>query len=183
MTKRLLDLSTKELVGIHNGLNPGGPLTGWKSGKPALIKRIQALRRKTKKEAPRRSRTASAAKSTPKSTAKPRARTGSRKATGKPRSRTIRAAAIELLCETVSYENRDKPVGSDNVVTKGSRHATSVGIPYDEIIRRIKAEFLDCATTVACLRWYAVKIRVEEHGYEGLRLPQRRPRVKPKEVL
>ncbi len=98
--------------------------------------------------------------------------------------RTIRSAAIELLCEVDYYEDRDKPADSDNAAVAGNyKGARSVGLPYDEIIRRIKDEFIPlrkCETTVACLRWYAVKIRVEEHGYEGLRLPQRRPRVKSK---
>jgi hypothetical protein len=96
-------------------------------------------------------------------------------------TRTIRAAAIELLCFADYYEDREKPSGPDNVVDADEQgDARSVGLPYDEIIRRIKEEFsaVKCETTVACLRWYAVKIRVEEHGYEGLRLPQRRPRVK-----
>ena len=94
--------------------------------------------------------------------------------------RTIRAAALEHLCHVSHHENRLEKTGSDNVVESGSPGARSVGLPYDEIIRRLKAEFPLCRTTSECLRWYAVKVRVEEHGYEGLRLPQRRPRVKPR---
>jgi len=63
-------------------------------------------------------------------------------------------------------------------VEAGAKGARSVGIPYDEIIRRIKDEFPEAKTTAACLRWYAVKVRVEEFGYEGFRLSQRRPRTK-----
>ena len=101
---------------------------------------------------------------------------------GEKPARTIRAAAIELLCHVDYHEDRDKPSGPDNVVGEDHGDIRSVGLPYDEIIRRIKDEFsaVRCETTVACLRWYAVKIRVEEHGYEDLRLPQRRPRVKSK---
>ncbi len=97
--------------------------------------------------------------------------------------RTFRQAAIELLCHVDHHEDRDEPSGPDNVVAEGHGRARSVGLPYDRVISLIKDEFLPlgrCETTVACLRWYAVKIRVEEHGYEGLRLPQRRPRVKSK---
>ncbi len=106
-----------------------------------------------------------------------------REAAEKKPARTIRQAAIELLCHVDRHEDRDKPSGPDNFVDEDYKGARSVGLPYDQIIRRIKEEFLPlgkCETTVACLRWYAVKIRVEEHGYEGLRLPQRRPRVKSK---
>ncbi len=97
--------------------------------------------------------------------------------------RTIRQAAIELLCHVDHHEDRDKPSGPDNTVDEKHKGARSVGLPYDQIIQSIRDEFTPlgrCETTVACLRWYAVKIRVEEHGYEGLRLPQRRPRVKSK---
>ncbi len=106
-----------------------------------------------------------------------------REAAEKEPARTIRQAAIELLCHVDHHEDRDEPSGPDNVVSGDHEGARSVGLPYDEVIRRIMDEFLPlgrCETTVACLRWYAVKIRVEEHGYEGLRLPQRRPRVKSK---
>ncbi len=92
--------------------------------------------------------------------------------------RTIRAAAIELLCHTDHYEDRDQPRGAK--VSKDHKNARSVGLPYDVIIAMIAEEFPTCKTTVACLRWYSVKIRVEELGYEGLRLPQRRPRAKPR---
>ncbi len=97
--------------------------------------------------------------------------------------RTIRQAAIELLCHVDYHEDRDKPSGPDNYVAVEHEGARSVGLPYNRIIQSILDEFTPlgkCETTVACLRWYAVKIRVEEHGYEGLRLPQRRPRAKSK---
>lgn len=95
-------------------------------------------------------------------------------------ARTIRAAAIELLCHVAYHEDRNKKSDPSNRVEAAQPGARSVGIAYDEIIDAIKDEFPDANTSVACLRWYSVKIRVEEHGYEGLRLPQRRPRAKPR---
>ena len=95
--------------------------------------------------------------------------------------RTIRAAAIDLLCKVVYHENRDEKSNPEkNVVAADHPRARTVGMAYDDIILAIQEEFNGCKTTVACLRWYSVKIRVEEHGYEGLRLPQRRPRAKPR---
>jgi len=95
--------------------------------------------------------------------------------------RTIKAASVELLCHVAFYEDRDEKIDPEkNVVEASNPKARSVGLAYDEIIRRIQDEFPGCSTTVACLRWYSVKIRVEEHGYEDLRLPQRRPRAKPR---
>lgn len=94
--------------------------------------------------------------------------------------RTIKAASVDLLCHVAYYEDRDEKSSDDNRVDADHPKARSVGLAYDEIIRRIQEEFDGCNTSVACLRWYSVKIRVEEHGYEGLKLPQRRPRAKPK---
>ncbi|AKQ75798.1 hypothetical protein FDH82_gp08 [Roseobacter phage RDJL Phi 2] len=94
--------------------------------------------------------------------------------------RTIKAASVDLLCHVAYYENRDEKSSDDNRVEADDPKARSVGLAYDEIIARIQEEFPGCNTSVACLRWYSVKIRVEEHGYEGLKLPQRRPRAKPK---
>lgn len=94
--------------------------------------------------------------------------------------RTIRATAIDLLCKVVYHEDRNKKSSDENRVEPGTPGARTVGLAYDDIIDAIRSEFPDCNTSVACLRWYSVKIRVEEHGYEGLRLPQRRPRAKPR---
>lgn len=94
--------------------------------------------------------------------------------------RTIKSASVELLCEVAYFEDSDEKSSDENRVAADHPKARSVGIAYDEVIRRVQDEFNDCKTSVACLRWYSVKIRVEEAGYEGLRLPQRRPRAKPK---
>lgn len=94
--------------------------------------------------------------------------------------RTIKSASVDLLCSVAFYENRTEKSGDDNRVEEDHPEARSVGLAYDEIIRRVQEEFPGCKTSVACLRWYSVKIRVEEHGYEDLRLPQRRPRAKPR---
>ena len=162
--------SNAELVGIYNGLCPDKPLSSWKGRKDVLIGRIHALAEKS--SASPESDTA------PKATEKVSADETVQNKTGKQDARTIRAAATELLCKTEYHEDRNVKSGPENVVDAGHKGAHSVGIPYDEIIDRIRVEFPDCQTTVACLRWYSVKIRVEEHGYEGLRLPQRRPRAK-----
>jgi len=157
-------LTSKELVGMHNNLNPDFPLKYWKGKKELLIKRINILREAIEAEEAKR--------------VAPTKKEAKAKASALA-VRTIRAAAIEHLCHTAFYEDYDKKPGPDNTVEESMEGSRSVGLPYDEILRRLKEEFPKCKTSVACLRWYAVKIRVEEHGYEGLRLPQRRPRAKP----
>lgn len=97
-----------------------------------------------------------------------------------PRKRTIREAALALLCEVTHYEEKSKKPGSEgNAFDAPSPTRRSVGLQYDDILSRLRDEFPGSQTSLACLRWYAVKVRVEEHGYENLRLPQRRPRGGP----
>ncbi len=169
-------LPTTELVGIYNRLNPGHPLVAWKGKKSVLLERIHKLAESQGVEVLGTSTVDTKTKAAEKTVTK----VVKPKVTGNSPDRTIRAAALELLCHVDHYEDRGEKSGPDNVVMADHTGARSVGIPYDKIIRDIKAEFPDCETTVACLRWYSVKIRVEEQDYEGWKLPQRRPRVKPR---
>jgi hypothetical protein len=91
---------------------------------------------------------------------------------------TIQSLAIELLCQVTHYENKTEKSGNENLVTKDNPNARSVGLPYDQVLKQIHEVFEGCKTTVDCLRWYASKIRKGEPGYEDMRTPQRRPRVK-----
>ena len=153
-------MTNKELVAIHNGLaeqcEDVKPLTAWKKSKDLLIEKIEQLREEVRANEP-----------------EPEVEDDD-----EPK-RTIKAASVELLCHVAHYEDRDAKPGTTEVAADDPK-ARSVGLAYDEIIRRVQDEFPGCSTSVACLRWYAVKIRVGEHGYEDLRLPQRRPRAKPK---
>ncbi len=176
-TIKLITMTSTELVGIYNGLNPIKPIKQWKGTKKVLLERIKRLDKDVNGKAPKTVSVAANSKAPKKTTAAKLASKTKPEATVKP-TRTIRATAIELLCHVEFYEDRDKKADKGNVVAETNKQARSVGIAYDEIICHIKAEFPDCKTTVACLRWYSVKIRVEELGYENLRLPQRRPRAK-----
>jgi len=100
----------------------------------------------------------------------------------RPKPGTIRFRALELLCEELYFEDRNKKPDQSNRVNAGSNGARSVGIPYTDIVDMIIEDFPKADTSVACLRWYAVKVRSSEFGYEGYRLAQRRPRSKKKAV-
>jgi hypothetical protein len=156
MKKALKDLSGQELLAQYNAIPGVRPIARWAGKKSELIGRIARARRAAPRPAP-----------------KPPA------AEAPARSRTVRAASLEMLCAVTHYEDKNRPVGPENVFAEPSPDRRSVGLPYDDILRSIATEFPGAQTSVACLRWYAVKVRVEEAGYEGLRLPQRRPRVKP----
>jgi hypothetical protein len=152
------DLKTQtnvELVGVHNSLNPDKLLSNWKGKKSDLIDRIGVLVKAIK--------------------AKTQVKTKIPKLT-----QTIKSRAIDLLCQITHYENKTEKSGDENYVNMDHPEARSVGIPYSEILQQIHDDFEGCKTTTECLRWYAVKIRVGEHGYEDLRMPQRRPRAKVK---
>lgn len=152
----LEDKTNKELVELHNQLASKSngevkTLSSWKGKKSVLVDRVEGLRRRFGE--------------------KPKASTT---------DKTIREASLDLLCHADYYEDKTKASTSDNVVDASHPNARSVGLPYLEIIERLKEMFPDAQTSVACLRWYAVKVRAEEFGYEGYKLAQRRPRAKPK---
>lgn len=92
--------------------------------------------------------------------------------------RTVRQASLELLCAVDYYEDKSVRPSVDNKVAPDHARAGAVGIPYSQIIVKIKEAFPSANTSAACLRWYAVKVRAGEAGYEGLTLPRRRPRTK-----
>lgn len=163
-------MTGSELVDEYNGLDPEKPLSKpWKSGKDKLIAMIEDLKKQRSAE---------------KKAAAKKAADAARKQQDleeekdeKP-ARTIRVASLELMCQVDYYEDKTKKPGPDNRVPADHPNARSVGLPYLDIIDLIKDEFPGAETSVACLRWYAVKARVEEFGYEGYRLVSRRPRAK-----
>ncbi|MEE8608982.1 MAG: hypothetical protein V3S55_15365 [Nitrospiraceae bacterium] len=189
--QNLTSLPTTEILGIYNGLT-GKSLKSWKRSRSILIDRINKMSKDTKSAAPKakKAMTTKAKKllgSTATSdvastrTEKPVSGEITPDATGNDAdTRTIREAALEWMSYVAFHENRDEKSGPDNRHDAAGDNTRTVGITYLEIIDRIKAEFAECQTSVACLRWYAVKVRAEEPGYEGYRLPQRRPRATPK---
>lgn len=183
MMTQLQALSTEELVGIYNGL-ADKPLKSWRRKRELLIERIENLRTPAQKagmaETENQLGEGGYGGITSEVTEDAPTEDIVTDETGNDNdARTIRIAALELLCLVDHYENRDEKSSPENRVAKDHPKARSVGIPYLEIISRIQVEFPDCETSVACLRWYAVKVRAEEFGYEGWRLCQRRPRAKP----
>jgi len=175
--------TVEDLLAKHNQLAKDmgkKPLKTWKNGKDKLRARIDAMY----DEAIDGPDPKPAAKKTPKKTTKKQKKAAKPAAEDK---RTIVQKSIELLCEVSYYEDKMKKAGEDNQSDDPKAfgaNTRSVGLPYDEIIATIRDEFSDrdkpVETSVACLRWYAVKIRAEELGYEGHTLPQRRPRAKAK---
>jgi hypothetical protein len=77
------------------------------------------------------------------------------------RGETIRETSLKLLCHVERIDTTDN---------------RSVGLTYEDIEKTVRHLFPDGKTSVACLRWYAVKVRADEKGYEDWVLPQKRPR-------
>jgi hypothetical protein len=102
----------------------------------------------------------------------------------KPAERSIKKSALALLQIVDHFESKadDRPPRSRIEVADATalNRSTirSVGLDYGEVMRRLKADFPDATTSIACLRWYCVKAREGMFG-EAIVLPQRRPRTKP----
>ena len=171
--KDMKEMTGNELVDLYNGLDPETKLSKpWKQGKDKLIDMIEAQRKEQSRAKKKAARKAAAAA---------RKQNGLEEPEDKKPERTIRIAALELMCQVQYYEDKTEKSSPDNRVPADHKNARSVGLPYLDIIDLIKEEFPDAQTSVACLRWYAVKARVEEFGYEGYKLVSRRPRAKKRE--
>lgn len=85
--------------------------------------------------------------------------------------RTVRRRALELL------EARVK--GSDGRPMT-DQDGRSIGLKYKEVLEIIQQEFPEASTSVACLRWYVVHLRMDanDEGKPWPDLPQIRPRAK-----
>ncbi|QNN99777.1 hypothetical protein P67b_00018 [Ruegeria phage Tedan] len=172
-----------QLLELHNTLaeqTGSSPLKSWKQSKAKLIDRIELLEDKLEviNEADAFDDQAETIDELPpveEIVEEIDAKTEQKMEEAKPKL-TIRERSLQLLCVVDYYEDKTKKSDPENRVTADHRNARSVGIPYTQVIETIKSEFPDANTSVACLRWYAVKVRAEEFGYEGYRLCQRRPR-------
>lgn len=165
-----LDLSltsTSQLIGWHNELlakldRKTLPLRSWKKSKQELFALITPmeveLRIKTEMDEAERIAKLEATKNP-------------------ANANTIRDAALALLCQVAYYEDKTKKPSPDNRVDASAKNARSVGLPYNSIVDAVLAQFPGAKTSLACLRWYCVKVRVNEHGFTGYTLPQRRPRA------
>lgn len=181
--EEMLDMTIADLIGVHNALAEAtgdNDLKSWKKAKAGLVDKIEEMRAELEAQIEEQTLTddesAKLAQYEPPEQSAP---ADDQSDADEEPKRTIKSAALEALCEVAYYENREEKYGDDNRVDASHPKAQSVGIPYAEVLQRIVAEFPGADTSVACLRWYSVKVRAEEFGYEGLRLPQRRPRAKP----
>ena len=89
--------------------------------------------------------------------------------------RTVRRRALELL------EARVKGADGMPMTDVDGR---SIGLKYKEVLDIIHEEFPEASTSVACLRWYVVHLRMDANdlGIPWPDLPQIRPRAKSKAV-
>jgi hypothetical protein len=83
--------------------------------------------------------------------------------------KTIRHRALVLLEERIK--------GLDGLPMR-DEDGRSVGLKYIEVLDIIRAEFPEASTSVACLRWYIVHLKIDanDQGLPWPDLPQKRPR-------
>ena len=164
----LEDLKTSELLEIYNDLRArtsnDKPLRIWKKARSYLIDQICDLR-----DAVERDMDEGEASDVADAVLQHDEKKEDEKSGDKP---PIWKTAVDLLCTVVGYINLD----TKQPAAEGDEGAYSVGLTYAEIIDHIRAMYPGSKTSVACLRWYAVKIRAEEFGFEGRTLPQYRQR-------
>ena len=190
------DMTNAQLVSVHNemALKAGAPeLKSWKSAKAKLIARMDDLVEQLELEDEAEAFEEAiedfivdgyqlrVVRKANEEFAKQEAEIEEEPAKAPPmKTMTIRERALELMCAIEYYEDKNKKPGPENRVEGDHKNARSVGLSYKEIVAMIREEFEGSETSVACLRWYAVKVRAQEAGYEGHRLCQRRPRTSGK---
>ena len=89
-----------------------------------------------------------------------------RPARERPRRGEVKAAILGLLVHVDHYEDRDtrRPVAAD------APDARSVGLPYREILKRVRARYPGGRASIMTIRSYARDAR-----QQGVALPYRRP--------
>ena len=89
--------------------------------------------------------------------------------------RTVRRRALELL---------EAKIKGPNGLPMTDADGRSIGLKYQEALDIIHDEFPEASTSVACLRWYVVHLRMDANdlGIPWPDLPQIRPRAKSKAV-
>lgn len=127
-----------QLVEEYNALNPAKPIKAWKGKKEVLIAKIAAAKKQDGVPG-----------------------TSTKKTSGKKKTRTgeIREFCEAALVEVAYHENKSKPVGPENVLKSASKLTRPVGVPFSEILDRVRKAFPDASTSYACLRWYGVHMR------------------------
>jgi hypothetical protein len=152
--KNIEALAMPALVAIHNHLNPEKPATT-----KTFSQRSKAIERITRlaKEKGINLTKAYADDGQPIVVEKAKAA----KPEAKVRGPVIRPVAEALLMQVVGKDDSGRPLGRS----------------YADILEELHGKFPEAVTSVACLRWYAVKMRGK-----GGKVPNR-PRAKPEAVV
>ena len=133
-----------QLVDEYNALNPAKPMKAWKGKKEVLIDKINAAKKQIDVPGEK-----------PAKAKKVKASGGLKKT----RTGEIREFCEAALAEVDYFENKDKPVGPENILKTASKLTRTVGVSFGDILTRVKKAFPDASTSYACLRWYAVHMR------------------------
>lgn len=89
----------------------------------------------------------------------------------------VRNAVLRVLAIVDHYEHREtgKTISKRRVKKFNRAALVSVGLPYAEVLRRVRRRVPYSMITRAELRWYATMVRTRAKGFEHGRLPQKRP--------
>ena len=148
-SKQLESMTSTQLVEVYNNLGPARPLKSWSKSKGLLIERINSAQKQSsaaEKPAKKKGKVVTTTGTTPK-----------RKRTGE-----ILELCETLLQQVAYHENKDKPVGADNMRKTAGANTRPVGLSFADILADVRATFPDANTSYACLRWYATHLRHSE---------------------
>lgn len=90
----------------------------------------------------------------------------------------IKDRCTHYLCEVIYYEERNLPRGPENRFSEPSPSRRSVGMSYEEVLRKVKEDIPTCKTTIASLRWYSGKMQAGDLQGGSYIMPTRRERSK-----
>lgn len=150
-------LSDSELVALHNALAPERDVSAMRWNRCELVERIAILRTLKPKRPPAPSRVVHLA----------------------TRKQPVRDAILKEIGLITHYEHA---VSGDLIaVADASKYQTrlliSVGLPYAEVLARVRKQFPETRLSVADLRWSANQVRSMAAGFEGCSLPEKRARA------
>jgi hypothetical protein len=163
----LSQMSSHQLLAEYNALAPARGLkqrAQWKGDFTHLVEKV-ALLRATPPLPPDQA--------PPKPQQPPMSRFHSRHT---ERYRPVRRAVLEALCFVTHYEDiaTGKSMSPRTAKTRDPKTIVSVGLPYPEVLARVRRRCPGCKTTGGALRFAATMIRNGTAGYEA-KLPHKRP--------
>lgn len=154
-------LSIPELIAAHNELaaaRGARPLRHWRESRCKLVERVALLR-----ATPIKLKAMVAPRRLSKYVSK--------------RPPVFRNAVMKELARVTGYRTSDGLRLTKELAKHFPRESLiSVGLSYDEVGKRVRAQHPGCSASPMMIRWIALQMRDQIEGYTRHKLPDTRPR-------